>query len=83
MKTENKLGEITFETFIQLREVLEEAWSRGKLEQSVKSLENEVNDYKEIAKKLGVKNFDPKNKIEIPMTFQEWFLEISKTIKPL
>jgi len=83
MKTKNKLGEITFENFIQLRDFLEEAWNRGKLEQSVESLNKEKNSYKELAKKLGIKNFDPAEKIETPMSFQEWFLEITKTFEKI
>jgi TRAP-type C4-dicarboxylate transport system substrate-binding protein len=82
MKKENKIGEITFENFIQLRKVLEEAWNRGKLEQSIKDLKKETDSYNRIAKKLGIE-ITEKSKVEDTMNFNQWFLEIIKKIQIL
>ena len=79
MKEETHIGEITFDNIIQLKELLEEAWNRGKLEQSTLDLKKEKKSYLKLAKKLGVKDI---NVGECPqsMGFQEWFLEMVKQI---
>lgn len=82
MKDKNEIGEITFENFIHLRDVLEEAWNRGKFEQASEDLKKETNSYLKIAKMLGV-NISAKPEISDPKTFQEWFLEIVKKTKKI
>ena len=82
MKTENKTGEITFENLIQLRAILEQAWTRGKLEQAVTDLKRERKTAKKLAKQLGIK-FDHKAETPKAETFQEWFLSVVKKMQIL
>ena len=79
MKEENKIGEITFENIIQLREILEEAWNRGRLEQSIVDLEKDKKQAQILAKKLGLGDLKQPKSLE-PQCFQQWFLEIIKRI---
>jgi len=79
MIEKHEIGEITFDNIIQLKTVLEEAWNRGRLEQSTKDLDKEIKSYKKLAKSLGIKSLETEETPTAP-NFQEWFLGIIKKI---
>ena len=79
MIEKHEIGEITFDNIIQLRDVLEEAWNRGMLDQSTRDLKKEIKNCKRLAKTLGIKDLKA-DEPPIVMNFQEWFLEIIKQI---
>ena len=81
MKTENHIGEITFDNLIQLRDTLEEAWNRGKFEQATEDLIKEKKSYLKLAAQLGIKKFNTGIDIEAPLNFQQWFLRIVKKMQ--
>lgn len=80
MKTENKIGEITFDNIIQLKELLKQAWLNGKVEQAYESLEKEAASYQRLAKKLGLKELKKNNGMDRPHTFETWFLDFVKDL---
>lgn len=79
MKEGNSLGEITFENIVELKKILEEAWDRGMLEQSVKDIKKEGKSYKKIAKRLGINHLELGDPPSAPQ-FREWFIEVMKRI---
>ena len=80
MKTENSLGEVTFDNVLQLRELMKQAWLMGKVEQAGQSLDKEREAYRKLARTLGIKLREPANP-DAPMSFESWFLEFVKSLE--
>jgi len=80
MKTENRIGEITFDNILQLRELLKQAWLLGKVEQARESLEKEKETYRKLASLLGVKKLKEPSNAEAPEVFETWFLDFVKDL---
>lgn len=77
----DELGEITFSSFKELKDLLKLAWESGKLEQSNEDLKKEKSMLISIAKKLKIVGInDEKFDIKIGKinTFDEWFLDSIK-----
>lgn len=74
---QDELGNITFKSFKELKNLLKIAWESGKLEQSKEDLQKEKNMLISIAKKLKIVGIDDEKmdvKIDGVNTFEEWFL---------
>lgn len=76
----DRIGNITFDNILQLRELLKQAWLLGKMEQAKESLDKERNSYRQLAKHLGLKLKEPKGP-EVPVTFETWFLDFVKDLE--
>ena len=76
----DRIGNITFDNILQLRELLKQAWLLGRVEQARESLEKEKASYRNLAAHLGMKLKDPKDP-EAPQTFETWFLDFVKDLE--
>ena len=78
-KEKDRIGNITFDNILQLRELLKQAWLLGRVEQAKESLDKERDSYRNLARHLGFKMKEPKEP-DLPQTFETWFLDFVKSL---